>query len=152
MTPAGSGSASSGPGFDVSGEISLSLSIQTDGDVTSSFDAGASVNYEILGAWHSWSGDLSFSETVNIASLGNSLWDDIEDGLEPDVLSKLSSGRRYSPAASPPSGRQTARRRCKNSRSARAVVKRRASRQARSAAECRPRRNWSSPITTCQPG
>jgi len=64
----------------------------------------------------------------------------------------FSLGRRYSVAGSPPSGRQTARRRRKNSRSARAVVKQRASRQARSAAECRPRRKWSSPITACQPG
>jgi hypothetical protein len=65
------------------------------------------------------------------------------------------STRRYSVAGSPPSGRQTASwamRRRKNSRSARAVVKRRASRQARSAAACRPRRKWSSPITVCQPG
>ena len=65
------------------------------------------------------------------------------------------SGRRcyHGPVAgSPPSGRQTARWRRKNSRSARAVVMRRASRQARSAAECRPRRKWNSPITTCQPG
>jgi hypothetical protein len=64
----------------------------------------------------------------------------------------FSLGWRYRVVDSPSSPRQTARRRRKNSRSARAVVKRRASRQARSAAACRPRRKWSSPITACQPG
>jgi hypothetical protein len=52
--------------------------------------------------------------------------------------------RYYSVAGSSPSGLQRARRRRKNSRSARAMVKRKASCQARSAAACRPRRKWSS--------
>jgi hypothetical protein len=76
-------------GAEATGSVDVTIAFATDGDVTFGLSSSLGVSYEVFGGSHSWTDQFSFSETVDVAALGTSLWDDIKGAIKNDVFDKL---------------------------------------------------------------